>query len=261
MVEPPDVRSPAQKFDELPFPVKVVLVTNLLFIIINVVLAWSLLPVKLDQGLATLAGAVIGLCVVAWQTNRGFQNLIRSQENQAELERAGRLHQAEIDASAAERRRIADKDVLLSAIRAEVVYLYGAASEAATRAIMFKIMYEEMERDRSTPPIKSLHFPTFDAPIYRANISHLGLIGPSLGADVIKVLSRADGKDKNISLDAPISPRNLIVIHRGNADMMQKWASDLYHVATRLQAAEQNTAEPGTLAQTERSRYGALTPP
>jgi len=42
---------------------------------------------KVDPGLATLTGAVLGLSIVALQAKAGFNNLVRSQENQARLER------------------------------------------------------------------------------------------------------------------------------------------------------------------------------
>jgi hypothetical protein len=42
---------------------------------------------KIDPGTATLSGAIIGLAIIGRQTRRGFANLIRSQNNQAELDR------------------------------------------------------------------------------------------------------------------------------------------------------------------------------
>src|SRR5689334_15405735 len=65
---------------------------------------------KIDPGLTTLLGATFGLGIVAWQARLGFANLIRSQENQAELDRQAREHQHTLDANAAERQTIRERN-------------------------------------------------------------------------------------------------------------------------------------------------------
>jgi hypothetical protein len=51
----------------------------------------------IDQGVATLIGAILGLGIVAWQARLGFTNLIRSQEHRADIEAKARNHQHELD--------------------------------------------------------------------------------------------------------------------------------------------------------------------
>src|ERR1700733_530000 len=85
---------------------------------------------KLDPGLATFTGAIIGLTVVGWQTNKGFKNLVRSQKNQAELDREARLHRAQLDREIDSEKRQHDRSVLLSAMWAEITTLWHLVAEA-----------------------------------------------------------------------------------------------------------------------------------
>jgi len=61
------------------------------------------MPWKLDQGMATLVGAVVGFGIIAWQAKIGFSNLIKSQANQSTLDREAREHQALLDVQTQER--------------------------------------------------------------------------------------------------------------------------------------------------------------
>jgi hypothetical protein len=213
---------------------------------------------KIDPGIATLCGAVVGLSVVAWQARAGFQNLIKSQENQARIEREARLHRSQLDELAEDRKTQRERAILLAALRAETAYLYGAVSEAQSH-IAGLITIERALIKRGQPSTnKSLALHSFDAPVFKENISHLGLIGAYLGADVIKVLSRANGKDIKFTLDQPMVHDVVLMIYEGNYSSLQKWASDLYHVAMRILSYENNTADPGTLIETEAKRYAEL---
>lgn len=213
---------------------------------------------KLDPGIATLCGAVIGLSVVAWQAGVGFKNLIKSQENQAEIERVARLHRAQLEEAAEERKVVKDRAALLGALRAEIAYLYGSVTDAENY-VTGLIMMEKAIIQRGLPSnTKAIALNTFDAPVFRANVSNLGLIGAYLGADIIKVLSRANGKEIKISLDQPMMHDVVLMIYEGNKSSLRKWGSDLHHVAMRILSYENNTADPGTLIETQEVRYAAL---
>jgi hypothetical protein len=168
---------------------------------------------KIDPGIATLFGAVIGLSVVAWQARIGFQNLIKSQENQARLEREGRIHRAELEQHAEariEERRRAD---LLGALRAEIAYLFRAVSEAE-RHVLGMIMIQKAIMKRDMPlSTKVIALHSFDAPVFKANIPNLGLIGAYLGADIINVLSRANGKEVKFTTEQPM-PHEAVLMTR-----------------------------------------------
>jgi hypothetical protein len=78
------------------------------------------------------------------------------------------------------------------------VYLYGAVSEAEN-VICGLILIEKAIMQRGLPSsTKTIALPSFNAPVFQANTPNLGLLGAYLGADIIKVLSRANGKEIKI---------------------------------------------------------------
>ncbi len=244
---------------DLPWPLKVALAAAIGLSAIELfVLFQQYTGLKIDPGLATLVGAIVGLAIVGWQTNRGFRNLIKSQENQARLEHHARLHQAELELAAETRKEQRDKAVLLSALRAEIAYLYGAVTDAGNNVWLLAQMAKALRDQRKPPATKIIAFHVFDAPIFRANINNLGVLGAYLGADIIKVLSRANGKELKIEQEQPMPHDTVILIYEGNQASLQKWASDLYHVAMRILSYESGTPDPGTLLETEETRYSEL---
>ncbi len=213
---------------------------------------------KIDQGFATLCGAVVGLSVVAWQARVGFQNLIKSQVNQARIERDARMHQAELDDAADDRAQQKKMAALLGALRAEIVYLLGAVSDAENNIYAMIQIEKALMASNRPPSTKTIALHSFTAPVFQANISNLGLISANLGADIIKVLSRANGKDIKIERDEPMPHDIALMIYEGNHRVLQKWRFDLYHVAMRIRAAEESTPDPGTLLETQEQRYKEL---
>jgi hypothetical protein len=195
-----------QQAEQLPFVAKLAFVCSLGLLAFDLVVLTTLAlsaSTKIDPGLATLVAAVAGFGIIAWQTGKGFSNLIRSQENQAVIEREARLHRAELERAAEERKTEQDKAALLGALRAETAYLFGEVSNAE-RHVMGLVTIQKALVHRGLPPTaKALALHTFDAPVFKANISKLGLLGAYLGADIIKVLSKANGKEIKFTLDQP----------------------------------------------------------
>jgi len=95
---------------------------------------------------------------------------------------------------------------------------------------------------------------SFDAPIYRANIQHLGMLGVSLAADFITVMSPADGKPANVELSVTVSHQQIAAFYEHYVLTKWQWMQDLYHVAQRIKAAQDGTDDLGTLAQTKSLR-------
>lgn len=242
---------------QLPLVMKIALGAMLALLGLNALILGGLTlssSSKIDPGLATLCGAIIGLSVIGWQARLGFQNLIKSQENQARLERKARLHQAEIEENAriAEERR--KRTYLLSALRSEIVYLHREARDAETLSAAMVPIYEDYARKGAGNVTGPIPLKSFDAPIYRASITNLGLLGVSLGSDVVAVLSYADGKSKDFKPNQSMTNDFIATLYKGNAQLLKHWRQDLYHVAMRIRAVEEGTPDPGTLISTERER-------
>jgi hypothetical protein len=198
------------------------------------------------------------LSVIGWQARVGFQNLIKSQENQARIGREARLHAAELEEQALTRKTERDKVVLLGALRAEVAHLLGEVHNAENYVSGLIRIERAIMEQHQPPATKVIKFHSFEAPVFRANIASLGLLGANLGADIIKVMSRANGKETQISQEQPIPHEIVLMMYEGNHSMLQKWASDLHHVAMRILSYENRTADPGTLLETESKRYAAI---
>jgi hypothetical protein len=85
---------------------------------------------RIDPGVATLMGAIVGLGIVAWQVQAGFTNLIRSQQHRADIETEARRHQHTLDVEREARRTDEERRVLLAALRAEIIRLMDHAQTA-----------------------------------------------------------------------------------------------------------------------------------
>jgi hypothetical protein len=212
---------------------------------------------RIDQGLATLAGAIIGLGIVAWQARLGFANLIRSQEHRAAIETEARHHQHQLDLDREQRRIEEEKRILMAALRAEIVGLMHQARTTMTYSIIMHALLEEMIAANAPNSTKSFMWPTFNAPTYQANISKIGLLGASLGADVVRVMTATGTTVPPATFDPPVSNQMIAKLYHGLVDGMREWHADLHHVAMRIRAFEENTPDPGTLLEAQNKRQEA----
>lgn len=242
----------------LPGELLIALGAAVVAFLLNVAWAFSQQGWKIDQGAATLLGAIIGLSIVGQQARLGFRNLVRSQTRQAELDREARLHKAELDRDAVRANADREKQLLLSAIRAEIAALLSGTLNQQKIAKTLHEMSRAFAANKMPSTTDRYAFPLFDAPVFRANIANIGLLGTDLGADVIKVLSPANGAKHEIKQDAPIPHETLVVLYGAQHDYFAKWYSDLYHVAMRIIAIESETPDPGSLITTETDRYKKL---
>jgi hypothetical protein len=200
----------------------------------------------IDQGVATLIGAILGLGIIAWQTQRGFANLIRSQEHQ---------HRLEIERE--QRRSDEEKRILMAALRAEIVGLMQQADHAMRNSRMLQSFHEALSKGKARAVVKSFVGPTFEGPVYRANVSKIGLLGASLGGDVVEVMTMT-GIKPHVTFDAPMDHGMIATLHEGLADRLEEWHGELYHVAMRLLAIEGGRPDPGTLLEKQTKRQAIL---
>ena len=208
---------------------------------------------RIDPGVATLIGAVLGLTLVAWQARLGFKNLIQSQEHRANIESDARLEQHALDLQREQLRAAEERRILMAALRAEIEGLHHRASDTMGRARMMQRLHEAFAKGKAPTVQNSFIGPTFEAPVYQANVSKIGLLGPSLGGDVVKVMSVTSVKQVHMTFDPPMPHEMVATLYEGVADRMHEWQGELHHVAMRL-AVEEGTPDPGTLTETRRER-------
>jgi hypothetical protein len=236
-----------ERLRRLPFELRIALLALCGGTVLNILWAISQWGAKIDTGLATLTGAIIGFSIVGKQARRGFYYLTRSQANQAELDRLARMHKAELEEGAATKATEKERSTLLAALRSEIVGLLDAAQTAERTASKFAEIADMMARQHLPATTKSITYPTFDAPIYLANLSRIGLLGPSLGGDVVKVLSRTRNKKSEVTSDGPLPHAGIKMLYEASAESFGKWANDLVHVAMRIRSIEEGWPDPGTL--------------
>ncbi|MBR1170235.1 hypothetical protein JQ571_24880 [Bradyrhizobium liaoningense] len=234
-----------------------VLGAGVAFLIANIASLISIRGVKIDPGTATLLGAIIGLCVVAWQTNRGFKNLIRSQENQSRLERQARLHRYELDRAGAQADDDREKRLLLSGLRAEMVALHRTAFATAQSHHQFALVYKVMHENNAPATMKEWIINGYKTPFYTENISKLGLLGVSLAADVIRAYSMVF-EDRKVVWEKAAPNSVVATAYATAAVLAYRFNKDLYHVCMRIRAVEEGTPDPGTLGETEEQRHADL---
>ena len=241
----------------MPRTLWLVLAASLAFLLANVITLLSIAGLKIDPGTATLFGAIIGLCVVAWQTSKGFGNLIKSQENQARLEREARLHTLELERTSKLDAEDRERRLLLSGLRAEMVSLHTEAGNAATTHHQFALLYKAMHENGVPPNMKEFTMSGYKAPFYKDNINKLGLLRVSLAADIIRAFSMVFDDRKVVWEKA--APNSVVsVAYATGALLAYKFQSDLYHVAMRMRSFEEGTADPGTLSEIQAQRHANI---
>jgi hypothetical protein len=204
---------------------------------------------RIDPGVATLIGVIVGLGIVAWQARLGFTKLIQSQEHRAALEREARQHQQTSDIEREDRRTDEERRFLMAALRAEIAGLMEQAQRALEHSII--IRQQAAKEQNST---QSFKLPTFSAPVYQSNISKLGLLGVSLGTDVVRIMAKNGITVPPAELNQPLSNETVAKLCDGVADGMREWKADLDHVAMRIRAYEEGTPDPGTLREAQNKR-------
>jgi hypothetical protein len=193
---------------------------------------WGILN-DLPQGWAILIGLALGLCAIAWQTSRGFGSLIKSQQNQAELDRQARQQLLQLERRAETDARAADGKALAAALIGELTVCHRMQSLRATNLGVMQAVSKKIGGDGASAaePFTS---PAISTPVYQSIIPQLGLLGASLVADVVAVYSRL-----NMEAHGDKPPR---------AELLTTVVEDLRditHVITRLQAFQEGSRDPG----------------
>src|SRR5215510_2375981 len=95
---------------------------------------------------------------------------------------------------------------------------------------------------------------TFKAQVYPVNVPNIGLLGESLGAYVVSVMTGTGIIRPPATIDRPISNEVVAKLYAGLENAMREWREDLYHVALRIRAREEGTSDPGTLLEAQLKR-------
>lgn len=209
----------------------------------------------LDEGWATLVGAVIGLSAIAWQTRRGFSHLISSQKSQANIDQQARLDQAEIEREQHEWQQRREAEQLSAALRGALLANRQAAINAKLHSMLMSKIAEDRARKDPDGEGKIVFKFNFDTAIFDANITRIGLLGADLVADVSQVFSEL--RIPNVpNFDVPVKFSMQKLAHDAVIEGLSDIIEDTAHVAQRLIAFEldKEDDDPGPLAKIKMSR-------
>lgn len=208
-------------------------------------------PSSIPQGLATLIGAVVGLCTIAWQTNRGFKNLIASQEHRAELDRQALKDKSELDQRAKQADRHHEARVVAAALNAELNYIIGLIDAVRENYSSEARNFRNLAAKNPASTVK-VTFTDWKTPIYDENIKRLGLLGWSLAGDVVEVYSLTTIKSSGKPTELPA--RSAAFLYEAFAHQYGDWRLDMIHVAQRLGCFQHEQDDPGALAAAREAR-------
>ena len=211
------------------------------------------LPKQIDQGLATLLGAIVGLSIVAVQARAGFRNLRLSQAHQAGLARMAQHEQAELDRearrdqfelqSAHDRQsKLFEKKALAAALNGELLAVHAYMTNRISVLKLQRLIYEAMPEDMVMPGAK-IEIKGAATPIFDANISKMGLLEPSLISDVIELFHNAKA-----DVSAPADKISAGMIAKTLGAFVDGWDAtnlDFLHLQKRLMAIQYGSADPG----------------
>ncbi|MBB3146404.1 hypothetical protein FHS21_002819 [Phyllobacterium trifolii] len=207
----------------------------------------------------TLLAAFIGFGAIAYQTSKGFDHLIASQKNQAEIDRLARDEQAERDREARMHQaaiarnnilddRIAKRKALAAALCGELGAITLAINISFDAVKMMIIVFEHFGETKLGPNFDvTWPMPKIDPIVYKANIADLGLLGPSTAGDVVQIYQlvlTARPPIENSSLTGTMASKMFGAQH----EHLKKWVTSSYHVQQRLLSQlGDSTEDPGPL--------------
>jgi hypothetical protein len=252
------------KLVDFPRWMRALLVFTLLLCFCNLILFLAPVPfvlqsygLKIDPGLAALIGAIVGFSVVGYQARLGFKNLIRSQQNQAALDRQAREHQQQLEIRAREAEQGKERELLLAGLAAELNALHDHFHHLRNHAAVLKAVLEVGTEQGADRIAKSIEYKTVSTPLFDANVNRLGLLGMSLAADVVYVVTRAK-LPVNIQTEKPMDNRMAAKLYEGLVTTFENQRDDIGHVVRRIIAFENgapaSAPDPGTLYAFQEAR-------
>lgn len=223
--------------------------------------------VDVPPGWATLLGAVIGLSAIAWQTRAGFGNLIKSQEHsavldrdarneRARLDREGREHQYQLDTNAREAAKESEKKELAAALHGELISINRQYNNVMQVLLIQEKLFRQMALT-GTAISQDFKLLKISTPVYEANIHRIGLLGPSVAADVAEIYGAM-----SFGFELPakhLDPEMLSILLDGIRQSLSSVNKDALHVNSRLLAIQFGSEDPGPLlfARQRRSKTPA----
>ncbi|WP_162244683.1 hypothetical protein [Aureimonas sp. Leaf454] len=237
---------------------------------------WSIFPAEIDPGYAAIFGSVVSGCVaviaayiaftnISRQARLGFRSLIRSQANQAKLDRDARVEQSVLDRVAREHqadlsriseanRKTEERKTLANSLVGEISAI---TQQVKDRQLIARLYIEWMNTGVEIPGLDlSKLLMSYKAPVFDANIHKIGDLGASMASDIVLVWALPQSVYTGAT---PInSNREMAILFlQGLNDAHEQWTFDAYHVQERLLAMLSGSADPGPVFFARKKRKEA----
>jgi hypothetical protein len=212
---------------------------------------FQLLENALQNGIspsgATLIAAILGFSAVAWQTRQGFKNIVKSQDNQARLDRESREDQSRI----AHQHKLDDWNHEKRALAAS---LCGELSAAATRLFntrpilsIQKLVYQQIGDAVSSQPVRVASYLSSSEPrIFAANAARIGVLGPSIASDVVEMYQILLWSGE-VPAATTLTGTQISKLFEAQLEALDDWIQDQHHVNLRLLSLYGSQEDPGPL--------------
>ncbi|MGL3605748.1 hypothetical protein ACSV9I_04485 [Rhizobium sp. G187] len=247
---------PHRDNDRYSFSLKIALAAlaiTLLAIVLTTVVSAGLSFPSIDQGWATLIAGAIGFGAIAFQTDKGFENLRRSAVEQAEANREAREHQAYLQNRLELERELRNKKGLAGTLAAELTVLSGQVTNRLPLLGIQRKVYKDMVgTSKANVADLSHQIAAFEAPIFRQSVGQLALLGPSTAHDVVDIyttlLTRPSGSTDTLTGE------QIAMLFEAWEKIYATWLSDKEIVFKRLMAIVGDSPDPGALVDFRKKR-------
>ncbi|MGO7955537.1 hypothetical protein [Rhizobium leguminosarum] len=150
------------------------------------------LSTKIKEGWGPVFAASIAILGVLWQTNKGFKNLIASQEHQATLNREQTIEANRYERAEQTREKADQKLTLLRALIEELKAGQDNLHSLVSLCSVLEKNYEQLD-PKATVDLPAL--PQFEAVIYKANAAKLDILGSAI-SHVMQAYARLEKRMK-----------------------------------------------------------------
>lgn len=194
---------------------------------------------------AALITGLLGFTAITWQTRNGFKTLVQSQKQQAELDRAARQHQFQLERDAEAAHMIRERKALAASLMGELFYLFERVHRLRQiqRDAIKLIAYGQLENFSAHRLLQN--FPT---PVYTESVHRLGILSPTVSADVSIIWGHF--RPSTETLFGSDDPAHNVAMIEEYVASNTVWMKNAAHVLRRLQFIADDTPDPGPLFNT-----------
>ena len=162
---------------------------------------------------------------------------------------------AHIQQEQSDRDRNFETRTLAASLHGELTALLSRVHSQRSLILTQWKIYEAAAADRQLREVESPMMPlTFTVPVFESCIPKLGLLGPSVTADVVEVFSRATTRTPSPSEVPKFRPEQLARVYKALHEGYRDWGDEIVRVGARLGHLQGFGPDPGSLFQMRQAK-------